>query len=243
MDEDKETNIVEQKYWDISYETVVPSVINKNDLIRVWIEKYIPKTCNQESCIEIGCYPGQYLSVFGELGYEINGIDLTPKVNTLQPWFEKNGFHVGDFWQKNFLTHVFRRRYDVVFSVGFVEHFTNYQDIIRKHCKLVEKNGFCFIAVPNFLGSFQNWFHRTFDLLNYQRHYIPSMHINSWLPIFEEEGFSIQYSGYFGNFGFWTGVEIKNYWKNVFISMFAGRTEKSCAQESRDGSPFYFKTV
>lgn len=44
--------------------------------INVFIKRYIPKT-EKGTCIEIGSFPGPYLTTFGDLGYILNGIDST----------------------------------------------------------------------------------------------------------------------------------------------------------------------
>ena len=90
----------------------------------------------------------------------------------------------------------------MVFSLGFIEHFIEWESVLEKHCRLVKDKGIIFVAVPNFIGTFQNWIHCKFDLSNYEKHHIPSMDLDSWGPIFEKENFSIVYSGYFGNFCF-----------------------------------------
>ncbi|MEO7522925.1 MAG: hypothetical protein ABIT58_02460, partial [Ferruginibacter sp.] len=39
------------------------------------IKKYIPPNENG-SCLEIGSFPGPFLSFFGDLGYTLNGVDF-----------------------------------------------------------------------------------------------------------------------------------------------------------------------
>jgi SAM-dependent methyltransferase len=71
------TNKADQKYWDKYHEGFELQIAPEIHPIRQLIERYFPKTDN-ETCIEIGCYPGAFLAVFGELGYELYGIDLSP---------------------------------------------------------------------------------------------------------------------------------------------------------------------
>jgi len=42
------------------------------------IRKYIPSNKNG-NCIEVGSFPGPFLTVLGDLGYTLPGIDFHPK--------------------------------------------------------------------------------------------------------------------------------------------------------------------
>ena len=70
---------VKQEHWDNSWAEVQPQPAQQNNIVRKYIEKYIPATSSQKSAIEIGCCPGSYLSILADLGYQVNGIDLTPR--------------------------------------------------------------------------------------------------------------------------------------------------------------------
>ncbi len=71
-------NFAEQSVWDEGYAQHEFFVAPKDDALRQWIETHFPRA--NKSCLELGCFPGRYLAVFGELGYELNGLDLTPRV-------------------------------------------------------------------------------------------------------------------------------------------------------------------
>ena len=77
-------NLVPQEYWDKGYETLELDIAPKDDTVRRWIELFFSNR-GKGRCLEIGCFPGRYLAVFGELGYELNGIDLTPRVESDLP--------------------------------------------------------------------------------------------------------------------------------------------------------------
>ena len=198
-------NKASKEVWDKGYSGVDPSVAPESDIVRIWIEKYIPEveSGNTKSAIEIGCYPGRYLSVLGELGYVINGIDLTEKLPLLPDWFNERGYKVGSFWQEDFMKFDIKNKFDVVISLGFIEHFTNFKEVINKHLEHVKSGGYIVIEVPNFLGKVQNLIHIYFDKESYDRHHIPAMEIDDWVKILEQKGFEILYKGYFGRFNYW----------------------------------------
>ena len=200
-------SIVSKHYWEKGYSETKPQIHSqKNDVVRCWIEKHVPATeaGQQKSAIEIGCYPGRYLSVLGDLGYIANGIDFCKQVETLAASFKKSGYRVGEFWEEDFEKFQTERKFDVVASFGFIEHFYNFEDIVLKHAALVNRNGCLVLEVPNFYGAFQNFLHRNFDKENHSRHFIPAMNIELLAESIDRIGFDIRYKGYFGPADFWT---------------------------------------
>lgn len=203
-----ENTLVRQDYWDASYESLALDINISNDPVAHFIRSTLKKHGTKNgSVLEVGCYPGRYLRVFGEFNYQLNGIDLTPKVETELPQFlAKKGCLVGTFRQIDFFNSEFSGQYDVVCSFGFLEHFTNWEEVILRHFEMVRKGGILILTVPNFYGTFQFLLHRTFDNINLNRHNIKAMDINSWKKLFNANSFEIDYlyAGYFGHFDFWT---------------------------------------
>lgn len=212
-------NKATKAYWDKGYAYIEPRVAPKSDLIRAWIERHVPSVSGSENktCIEIGCYPGTYLSVFGELGYELYGIDFCEQLQLLPKYLRERGYRVGDFWQEDFLKFIHPRKFDVVASFGFVEHFTNWAEILEKHISLLNREGYLIVEVPNFTGFFQQWFHANFDKSNYARHHVPAMDLKKWTDILDSRGLEIIYKGYFGRFDFWTEYEQGDLLEKLFL--------------------------
>lgn len=197
-------NRVSLEYWNHAYGDVMPQIALKSDPVRAWIESNIPKADGtNKKCIEIGCYPGRYLSVFGELGYELFGIDMTDKLEILPVWLNEQHYKVGSLIKMDFLDFKPKQKFDVVSSFGFIEHFTDWDNILMKHINMVKEGGYLIVEVPNFYGAFQNWVHFTFDRSNYERHCILAMDIEKWKQIIEDNKFEIIYAKYFGKFNFW----------------------------------------
>ena len=213
-----------KEYWEQKYATAEPRIAQKEDTVRLWIEQHFPPLANNEkkSCIEIGCYPGQYLSVFGELGYELYGVDYCTKVDLMAASLRKAGYAIGQFWEDDFLSFDPQRKFDVVASFGFIEHFDNFGEVIEKHISLMDDRGYLVIEVPNFIGAFQHWFHFNFDRSNYDRHFIPAMDIGKWVDIFEKRNLRIIYKGYFGRLGFWTEDKGRGPWQDMFLRVSKG---------------------
>lgn len=199
------TNKADKDHWNQLHANASLKIASKTDNIRLWIERFVPRAKNNSdsTCIEIGCCPGRYLAVLGELGYEVNGVDLADNIKTMPVWLASQNYRVGNFWQENFLDFDFKRRFAVVMSLGFIEHFTNWREVLIRHCDLVSTDGYLVVEAPNFIGRFQNWLHRTLDSESYARHHVPAMDIDAWAEILQAQGFGIVHKGYFGTFDFW----------------------------------------
>lgn len=197
-------NLADQNHWDKAYEALDFFKPGRFDPIGRIIRTYIPKATGDRSAFEVGCFPGRYLSVLGDLGYRLNGIDLTPRVEgELPAWLSKNGYAVGTFYRDDFLSHANNFGYDAVCSFGFIEHFTNYREIIEKHVHYVSPGGYLIITTPNFAGSVQRALHASFDKENMERHHLPAMDPFEWKAVLEAQGFSILFCGWKGGFDFW----------------------------------------
>lgn len=179
----------------------------KDHGIITFIKKYIPKTITG-NCIEIGSYPGPFLAAIGNLGYTLNGIDFHPNNSVgLPKWLQSRGYKTGFFQTVDFFEFETDKKFDLVVSFGFIEHFINFQEVIKKHADLVNKEGYLLITTPNFRGGIQSFLHKIFDKRNLALHNTKSMNPAIWKSLLEAQGFEIIYYGYFGDFWFWHGNE------------------------------------
>ena len=123
----------------------------------------------------------------------------------------------------------------MVRSFGFVEHFSNFHEIIIKHASLVKEGGYLIITAPNFAGFLQRILHYYFDKENMEKHYLPSMNPFIWSKILLECDFQIKYAGYFGGFCFWKNEDHKGFKKILFyfVSRLIIKINKLIRFESR----------
>ena len=135
-----------EDFWDSSYESHVFYPIPEKYPIVKEIKIFF-KEKNFKNILEIGCFPGRFLYYFGKLGFILNGIDQTKFLPKMIEWFKSNNFKIGEFINQDIFNIDISKiqKYDVVFSSGFVEHFTNFDEIIRLHTKLVKKDRVMFI--------------------------------------------------------------------------------------------------
>jgi len=215
MEKDKLTT---NEYWDTGYKNLIFSPMPKKYPIVKKIYKHFPIT-SFSTILEIGCFPGRFLYHFGKLGYELNGIDQTKYLKDMVDWFKINKFKIGIFEKEDIYKIEKNKKYDIVFSSGFIEHFTNFEEIIKIHINLVNKNGYIFITTPNFSGLIQNKLHKWLDNDNLEKHCVPSMNPESWKRILVEENFDIIDYGYIGGFDFWVGDQKRNHFKKIIIKI------------------------
>lgn len=166
-----------------------------------------------QQAFEIGCFPGRFLCVLGDLEYVLSGVDTTPYVDNLQKSLEILGYKTNTFENKNYRD-AQKARYDVVASFGFIEHFKNWEEVIKDHIDFLAPNGYLIITTPNFKGFFQYIYHWLLDKENLNRHVIASMSPKKWRRILESCHLKVIASGYAGH-DFWN--ESKRY--NLFYRL------------------------
>lgn len=92
------------------------------------------------------------------------------------------------------------KKYALVYSCGFVEHFKDYIKVIKLHDKFVKCGGYLVITAPNYRGKIMYMLHRFFDYDNLIIHNIESMNPDEWKEVLEKMNYEILFSGYFGEF-------------------------------------------
>ena len=202
------TKLTEQNYW-VNVQGDINLKLPENHIIKKWIGDHLDfKKIN--NCIEIGCFPGRYLTIFGDKDIEVNGLDFIPQVELLKTTFEENGYKTGDFIDADFTAYSPKRKYDCVASFGFIEHFKNWDEIFKKHFDYVNKDGYLIIEAPNFRGFFQKIPRILFDNENYKRHNIEAMNLKKWEKLLQENDFEIINASYFGGYQLWDESKMKN---------------------------------
>ncbi|HEY4285230.1 MAG TPA: class I SAM-dependent methyltransferase [Chthoniobacterales bacterium] len=195
------SNIVQQKHWDEAYDAYDLKFVPENVPFKELFDAYLP---SGGSCFEVGAYPGNILAYLcSRFGYTANGIDLTPHVqNRLAEFFTRQGIKIGDFFYGDFLQADLNQTYDVVCSFGFIEHFTNFDEVIQKHVELVKPGGVLILSCPNF-RRLQYLIHRALDNDNLRRHVLSAMDFKAWKEVLEKNGMEVLSQDYWRTIGFW----------------------------------------
>lgn len=112
--------------------------------------------------LEVGCGRGSLSCYFSDAGHDCTLLDLSPKVISIaKAIFSKNGleakFDVGDACQLPYADASF----DLVFSIGLLEHFDDIETPIREQTRILAPGGlFIGYVVPKYTHNIQkdyNW--------------------------------------------------------------------------------------
>lgn len=195
---------VDQSHWDDGYRKLEFSTAA--DRVTGWIAGRVPTVPagEHQSVFEFGCFPGRYLSFLGSLGYEVNGCDVTPRTAEMARWLVSRQLKVGTVMNADALSLDPNPVHDMVYSIGFIEHFEDYSVVIEAHDRQLRPGGTMVLACPNFHGALQNLLHRTLDRRNLDLHNVGAMDPVEWVRILERTGYIIEFAGFFGGFDFWT---------------------------------------
>jgi SAM-dependent methyltransferase len=198
----KPDNKADAGYWNSFYQAMGFRVADPADPVRQFLEKFIPGDA-EGSCLEVGCFPGRFLAVGGELGYELSGIDFADRFPDMQAWLQKSGYRCGQFLNQDFFTLSPEPKFDVVMSFGFIEHFENYEAAIERHIQWLKPGGLLILEAPNFASGIQWVLHALLDSENLKRHHLPAMYPKRWANLAKKYGMTVLYQGYFGGYQFW----------------------------------------
>ncbi len=157
----------EKKYWD---NVIEKKSVNFTQLATFPIIKHImlgfynweffricKKYLNTEAknTFEVGCAPGNYLIQFYKLfslspcGVEYSKVWVDSIIkNFTENHIDASGIVHWDFFDKDFIE-ANKEKYDVVYSMGFIEHFDNPQEAIDNHFHLTKKWWIVVITIPN----------------------------------------------------------------------------------------------
>lgn len=150
--------LTEKEYWVKFWDSVI--VPNKVDLtfsndanIATILNKFLVAD-NKKRAFEVGCAPGKWLIYLSEnYNYSVDGCEYIEAASKKTIENLKicgvTGFNIytGDFLKMDFDT-----KYDVVISLGFIEHFEDTDSVCKRHADLLKKGGLLIIGVPKLTG-------------------------------------------------------------------------------------------
>lgn len=170
--------LTNKDFWKKRWKNYTPKMTKNQQ----FFEKYIPENLSGEnrSFIEIGGFPGTFSIFFHKkYGFSPTLLDFYMDEKQVHELEKANELQQGTIKciEQNFFNFNSTEKYDFVFSAGFIEHFEDTSDVIKRHYDLVANGGDLFILLPNFLGLngyVQKWFNRE----NYDAHNLKSMDIS-----------------------------------------------------------------
>lgn len=198
--------LTEKQHWDDYWSNFdLPVEIKKsddtlllNEELKIF-DKYLPK--KPLSILEIGGAPGQYLAyMHKQFSYSLSCLDYS-KVGC-----EKTieNFKLLDIPVKVYQRDLFDEdlkmpQFDIVFSMGLIEHFEDVSGVIKKHLDLLKPGGTLLLGLPNFRGInhlFLRWLAP--NLL--KQHNLKTMDTRTWKSFEKEFDLEPIFKGYVGGF-------------------------------------------
>ncbi len=185
----KTTSVSWAEYWDSVWVQKDISKklqsINKKEqiyfsttgIINSYVKKYIKKD-KEYKILEIGCggsatFP-LLMKSFDNL--KISGIDKSLSACKFASEIEKYNDNSIDIVCGDALDPPYKKNsFEIVYSIGLVEHFENQYDIIKTHVDLAKKDGLIVILIPNLVGFQSNLLQSNFFKSE------QSMNSDSWI--------------------------------------------------------------
>ncbi|HEY7960540.1 MAG TPA: class I SAM-dependent methyltransferase [Solirubrobacteraceae bacterium] len=155
---DAPTNIVEKAFWENDYywaRAELPCRVDTElafdrSLARA-LAAYAAVQPGQ-SVLEVGCAPAKWLLFYAErFGAAVAGIEYSDKGATLSRENLRAAGVPSEIQRADFFD-VPPRPYDLVLSIGFIEHFDDIPGTFERHLRFVAPGGRLAIGVPNFRG-------------------------------------------------------------------------------------------
>lgn len=166
-----------KKTWENYWQTklLIKKLSSSYGLTRE-ISRYLDRD-SVKTTLELGGYPGYYSIVLGKyFRAQPTLLDFYIDKKVIKQLASANEYNINDITllKGDLFRLKLKKKYDFVCSFGLIEHFYNLDEVIQAHWKLVKKNGWMFIALPNLLGL-NGYIQKQFDPNNYSIHNLTAM--------------------------------------------------------------------
>jgi 2-polyprenyl-3-methyl-5-hydroxy-6-metoxy-1,4-benzoquinol methylase len=176
------------------------------------VARYLPRKEGVDF-FEIGYGAGGILAQFcGTLGYTAHGIEFATDPTRVEAYLVSKGVSIGKLHHGDFEKWRPARRYEVVASFGFVEHFTDANRIVDRHFELVLPGGYVVVGLPNFARG-QWLLHKLFDWEMLKGHNVRCMNLAFLRSAANRNNATLIMASYDGgHFSFWDSGRTRRSW-------------------------------
>jgi 2-polyprenyl-3-methyl-5-hydroxy-6-metoxy-1,4-benzoquinol methylase len=223
-------NLTNEKFWENYWGTLkLPITVDKtfknDNVIANTISESIPKIA-VKSALEIGCAPGKWLSFLArEFNCQVTGIEYveiaahkTVENLTIQ---KINDFQIIN---DDFFNHSLTTQFDLVISLGFIEHFSDYEKVMEDQLKLVSPKGYLVVGLPRFKGInyfLQKGIDRFIQNKLIDSHNLETMNLKVFETFAKKRNLTLVTNKFIGGFepGLFPAGEISNTFMRVFFKI------------------------
>lgn len=201
----KEDKLTSQKFWDDYWSSRLEKKSNKRigiiaqELHHIF-DTYLPADPSLH-ILEIGGAPGEYLLyIANRHGYHAHSMDYSSVGNEkTREMFGSQGVEVTVHEQDLFNVKDKSLQFDIVYSLGFIEHFDDVDNVIEKHLELLKPGGILLLGVPNLTGIY-HLFLKRLSPSHDQSHNLKTMNIQNWKAFEDKYRLKTIFKGYIGGF-------------------------------------------
>jgi hypothetical protein len=163
-------NLRSKEQWEKTWAgTKVPTIAKPTYDVYMKLKSYLPEKMCTCSFIEIGCSPGRWMAFFNKkFDYQVSGIEYAEDAASIT--LENLNLHgiQAEIFVEDFLSWDYHtRKYEVVFSAGFIEHFRDLAYVVEKICGLSSR--YVVTMVPNLYGI-NGFIRKTFNSRGFAEH-------------------------------------------------------------------------
>lgn len=197
----------DQDFWDRYWANVslpaeakrTPGAVHANSILDV-LDAYLPADPTLHAA-ELGGAPGEYLAyIHKQKGYRITAVDYSAVgCAAARENFRLLGIDGSVVEADIFSDDLAPAQFDIVFSLGLIEHFDDRVAIVDRHVRLLRPGGFLVLGVPNLRGL-HGWFLRRLAPRLYGTHYVEAMDLRRWTAFETKHHLRVLFKGYIGGF-------------------------------------------
>jgi len=196
--------LTEITFWDYYWANVeLPSTVNLDFSFERCLTETLKSNLSgiKGEVLEAGCAPGKWLDFMAkEFGFKLNGIEYSKAgVNSTLRKFQLLGLDSDTFLAGDFLQMKLCRRFDIVMSFGFIEHFTNADEVAKLHLLWLKPGGTLKLGVPNFSGI-NFLIQKMLDKTVLDKHNLNIMNLEYFASLANRFNLETTYLNYLGSF-------------------------------------------
>lgn len=182
-------------------------------------DQFINKPSKGKSIIEVGGFPGRYLSYLSsKYGLRPTCLDYNSDTTQIEQCFNVMGVKDYSILVEDFTTFKPQQKYDYVISMGFIEHFEDFDSIMDKHLTYLKPDGKLLIMIPN-LRYLRKIYGLICDLDNLKSHNLRCMRSKVFKDFASRNNIRMNSFTYFGGFPFAVHQKL-NWFQNLIYQSF-----------------------
>ncbi|MCJ7544840.1 MAG: class I SAM-dependent methyltransferase [Phycisphaerae bacterium] len=195
------------QYWGErqSGAALTPKKLAELHRISEWFDAVRPYLAEYEGqrLLELGCSPGYASAVIcTQLRFQPSGVDFSPEAGLYPVNLAAVGVKNATLYPCDIRDFSPPTLYDVVCSVGLVEHFSEPKSMLSEHSRLLRQGGLMVVVVPNF-RKVPFLYHWVFDRRDLVRHNLACMEPRLFEDFSREHGFQIVLLRHVGRLRLW----------------------------------------